>query len=1460
MFRRLTRHFARGLVDNELIADGQDLHASIAGILAAFLVGSAAVALMFLGKYNSVVGTVNGRLTALSQTLPEKLALALDDKTLLIGGAMIVMALVTAIFWDALSLDERDLAVMGPLPVRPAAVLMAKAAAVTGAAALVAAALNALPALLFPIVVLLEAPVGPLDVVQAIAAHAAAGVAGCACVFFSLSAFRGTAGLFPSRSVARRVLPVVQFALVLGLLSLLLALPIFAGRTRTAIAAGAPSVLLYPPLWFLGIEEVLIGRSEPIFATLARIGMAALGLSMAAACAVHACALFLRAHRLGAGSGSPASLAGRLIAASVERLALLLSSDGRVRASFLFTARTLTRSPRHRLYLACSLGAGLAVAGATIAAAYAGLGFGRQALALKSMALAAQLNLIFFLVVGLRIAATLPGDLDAGWVFQFLATPARQRHVAGTRSAIFFLAVLPLLLVLAPLHAWLWGAYTATVHFAFGVVAALGLLEVVFTGYARLPFVSSFTPGRALLSPRFGLYLLDYFLFAYATPGIEQLLIQRTGLFYAWLALFAIVVWRLFNTQSARFRRDQVPVFDDGASEMQRLGLWDTVHSRTLPDGDYQAVPDTLFQSVGSEPAPRAAVPARRWNRGAGQLWLDVKYAARRLRRNPGFTAFSVVTLALGIGCTTALYSVIYATILKPLDVSDLRSVVNVYHANPLWGSRWFWTLSLPDFEDLRKSQTAFSAVAAHAPFGQIVIANGVGEKARGEAVSGEYFSLLGIRPAAGRLLQPSDDAPNAAAVAVIDERMWRRRFDSRADIAGQTIRMAGREFEIVGVAPAGFHGVEFPNLVPTAIWVPLEAATIVGAAGGGMGAGADVHENREQRWLVGLGRLAPGRSIAQARAELQVIGRRLDETFPLGVDLPRNQRSPPYVSRPWTALPASDRLVSEQADPGILRMARLTMVAVTLVLLVACTNLANLMLARGVAQKRDLAVRLALGASRWQVVREQLVESAIVAALGAGAALVAARLLTVYGSGITLRLGAWVTVEVSPALDVPVALVGAAATVLALIVFGLVPAIQLTARETRLAGGSGVAGDGPGWRGRRWLIASQVAVSVALVAIASLCARHVVVAASRDTGLDLDRLALVRFDFSVQGWNESRATRAVERIAQAAGRQAATESVAIVSGLPLRSLGRSANLTTPDRPFTARHYGQGVTWIAGTPAVFKTLGVAIHAGRPFDERDDGAAAASVVLSERAARGLFDTTDVVGRQVLRRRPPTAQSAAAIETLTIIGVAADTDNGDGSGAAGAAYVPLSQHYEPSLTIAARTTRDPRAAVLTLESLSRQLEPELGVIDAGTGSALSGVENLAFEIMGALSGLLGVAAMALAMAGLYGVLSYVVVQRTHEIGVRVALGASTKQIMRLVIMDGVRPVIEGLIVGFVIADLAEMAMRPALATPLPAIDATMLALVPVPFLVAALIACYLPSRRAAGVDPNVALRHS
>ena len=793
----------------------------------------------------------------------------------------------------------------------------------------------------------------------------------------------------------------------------------------------------------------------------------------------------------------------------------------------------------------------------------------------------------------------------------------------------------------------------------------------------------------------------------------------------------------------------------------------------------------------------------------------------------------------------------IYSTILRPLNVPELSSLVNLYHSSPLLGSRPYVTFSLADFEDLERAQTTFSAIAAHTAFRQIVVANGVGEPTVGELVSGRYFTVLGIQPAVGRLLQPADDRPGAPPVAVIDERMWRGRFDGRPDIVGRVIGMAGKNVEIVGVTPPGFHGVELPNLAPTGVWMPLRAARLVGAGNADSG--------RETRWLLAQGRLAPGRSVEEAAAELRLIGGRLDQEYPLGRDLPRALQSPPYVSRRWEVVPAADRLLTEQADPLMVRLARLTMVAVTLVLLVACTNLANLALARGVSSKRDMAVRLALGASRAQVLREQLVESAIVAGLGAMGALLVVRALIAVGTSTAIRLGPGISVTVAPTIDLAMVIVGITATGLALLVFGLVPAIQLTRDTTSLAGAgnessTGVAGR---WHGRRLLIASQVAVSVALVAIAGLCARHVAKAASLQTGIDLERVAAIRFDFKVQGWPEERARRAAVQIAEEARRVNGVTDVAIVSGLPMNGFARSARLTTPDRPFTSEFHGQTVPLISATPTAFKTLGVALVAGRSFDEGTKGRVPV-VVLTEIAARRLFDRVDVVGRTVLRRDATGERAGGEVEALTVIGVAADTGTGDVARSEGVAYMSFAQHYEPSLRIVARTSGRPATAVAALETLTRRLEPELGIIDAASGREIAGDEHIAFEIMGVMSGALGGLAMALAMAGLYGVLSYVVAQRAREIGIRVALGASRRQITRLIMVDGVRPVIEGLVFGFVIADLVEMAIRPALQKPLPAIDATLLAQVPVPFLLAALLACYLPSRRAAAVDPNIALR--
>ena len=1005
--KRLTRHFLGTLWYDDLIAPGEDLHGTFAGILALLLMLSAGVSLMFIAKYNSVtLGPRPGFLPVRLQTAAEKLAMALDDEALLLAGVMVVMAILTVLSWSSLTLDERDEAVFGPLPISPTLVRSCKAMAVAASAAVVAVALNVLPALCFPVVVLAKTPVGVAEVLRWMGAHAVAGVAGCAFTFLALFALRSVvAAVLPSR-LAGRVLVMAQFVLVLGLISLLFSLPVLAARTTAAFQGPWPGVFSLPPLWFVGLEEVLAGRGGAVPAALTRFAL--FGLVGAATAAVTAELTGLLRRRNPARAAGGLRL-GRRASGAVRRLAETFVEDGRARAGFLFAARTLTRSRRHRSHLAGALGLGLAVAGATILGSGHGLAWRGHAPSLTTALLAVQLNLIFFLVVGIRLSASVPADVEAGWLFRFHLSASRERQLAGARSGIFVLIVLPLLVALLPLHALAWGWYAALVHLAFGVVASLLLLEVVFANVRGIPFVSSFSPGRTLLSLRLPVYALGYIVFVYLIPAAEWMLIERAGMFYAWLALFAVVVARLIAAQSSGFWHDQVPVFEDGPSrDVQELGLADATGAWALDVGSADApTPRRIERDAGGRGWPRIRRPRIAGGVAglAERLRADLFHATRGLLARPGFTVFSIATLALGVGVTTAIYSIVYSSVLRPLDVAGLDRLVNIYHSDPFsQGSRPTIGLSLADFEDLRGAQTVFSGIAAHAPFFQVGVIAGVGERVRGELVSGDYFSVLGVRPIAGRLLIPADDGPKIPAVAVIGERLWQSRFGRRPDAVGATLTMAGHAFVVVGVAPAAFRGVELPNLSPTTVWVPLAAADLVGAG--------YLREGRESRWLVAKGRLAPGRTIDEAQAQVSVIAGRLDRTEPLGRDLPAIVRTREATSRPWTVVPASQRLVTEQSDGKMRLLGRLTMLAVLLVLLVVCSNLANLMLARGFSRNREFTIRLALGATRWQIVRQQLVEAGIVAFAGGLGALALARLAMRYGVAATLRLGPWVSLD----------------------------------------------------------------------------------------------------------------------------------------------------------------------------------------------------------------------------------------------------------------------------------------------------------------------------------------------------------------------------------------------------------------------------------------------------------------
>ncbi|RPJ57217.1 MAG: hypothetical protein EHM24_29675, partial [Acidobacteria bacterium] len=521
--RLLIRHFLRGLVENDLVSPGEDLHAPIAAIVAALVSLSGGVCAIFLMKYNPPKPI----------PLDEKLAMAVDDKVLLLGCAMVIMALVTLLAWDSLSLDRRDIAFVGPLPIRASTLLLSKTTAIAALALTFGAALSVPPAAMFPVVMLGSASVGLVYALGSMGAQALAGFLGCTFVFLALVALRGLATLTLPGAVARRALLGIQCVLIPVLFAALLLMPQLAMLTRPAIEGQSAAALACPPLWFLGINDVLVGRADPVLRDLARVGAVAV-----AGTALLACATYLLAFRrdlVRFRGPALAPRAGEKGRAWLRGVMPLMVSDPLARGSWAFTVATLTRSPQHRLHLVGYLGAGVALACGSLGAAYGRMD--AAILDLTPVTLAVQFNLLFFLLAGVRVAATLPADLQAAWLFRFRASESLSRHLAGTRSAVFFLGVVPLLLLLLPAHAMLWGWYTAAVHAAWGFGFATVLWVVLFWRFDRLPFACAATPGRARLTNRLWLYLVGYYAVVYLPAWAESFLLGRRELAVAWAAL-----------------------------------------------------------------------------------------------------------------------------------------------------------------------------------------------------------------------------------------------------------------------------------------------------------------------------------------------------------------------------------------------------------------------------------------------------------------------------------------------------------------------------------------------------------------------------------------------------------------------------------------------------------------------------------------------------------------------------------------------------------------------------------------------------------------------------------------------------------------------------------------------------------------------------------------------------------
>jgi predicted permease len=813
--------------------------------------------------------------------------------------------------------------------------------------------------------------------------------------------------------------------------------------------------------------------------------------------------------------------------------------------------------------------------------------------------------------------------------------------------------------------------------------------------------------------------------------------------------------------------------------------------------------------------------------------WLqDVRYAIRLLRRNPIFALTAAASLAIGIAATTTIFTIANALLLQPpVGVAEPGRLVDVGRSQ---NGQGFDTNSYPNYLDIRTRNTVFSGIYAYNIEPQPMSLGGAdgAERVFGHVVTLNYFATLGAQPAAGRLFSAQDsEQPGASPFAVISHRLWHRRFNADPAVVGQKIDLNGVPFTLIGVAQNGFQGT---TILSPDVWVPMNMIATVN-----LSRSASILERRESVWLVMGARLRPGVTLRQAQADLASLGAALER------DYPRENRGKGL------------RVVASSPIPGnggpIAAFLAVMMGATGLVLTIACVNVAGVLLARAASRRREIAVRLAIGAGRWRLIRQMLIETAMLFLLSMAASLVLARLMT---DGIVALLPTLpFQIGVSLALDGRAIAFALGLALIASVLSGLAPAFSGSRAEV-LAGLRSEAQSAPDRvRLRHAFVVAQVAFSIVLVVAAGLFARALRHATAIDPGFDPHGVELAALDLSLAGHTDATGTAfgrdLIERVRALPGVQSATLIRVVPLGGTRMGLGGLAipGQTPPD----GRRYFDA-DWNIVEPGYFATMRAALTAGRDFAASDRAGMPAVAIVNETAARRFFPGQDPIGRLMLQQEG----TPDGDRTLTVVGVARDSKNqGLDEPARPFVYVPFQQQYSPRMTIAARSTNGQRLAT-ELRKLLVSMDPKLPIVTAQTLEDYASIGLVPQRVAASVSGSLGVVGLLLAAIGIYGVTAYLVTSRTREIGIRVALGAQPRDVTRMVIGQGLRLTLIGAAIGVVLAIgagqlIASFLMGVGPLDPLTFSSALLL------FTIIGIVACYVPARRALRISANEALRY-
>ena len=822
-------------------------------------------------------------------------------------------------------------------------------------------------------------------------------------------------------------------------------------------------------------------------------------------------------------------------------------------------------------------------------------------------------------------------------------------------------------------------------------------------------------------------------------------------------------------------------------------------------------------------------------------LLQDLRYALRGLRRAPAFTLVAVVTLALGIGVNSTIFSLVNAVLLRPLPVASPERLVDIYGHTATSSSHD--THSYPNYLDYREQSETLSDIMGFTNFFANLSIDGSSELVVGELVTDNYFSVLGVQPSVGRPFSPDAYvAPGAGPVAILSHPFWQSRFAADPDVLGRTFRMNGIVYTVIGVAPEGFGGM-FPA-VTAQMWVPTSMVEEVEPLGNNRVSGTSPGETRLERrghhWLWLKGRMNPDTEVAQVRAELEGIAARLATQYPETNELER-----------VAVIPTNDVAINPDFDSTLTPASLVLLVAVGLVLLVACANLANMLLARASTRRKEVAVRLAIGAGRGRLVRQMLTESTVLALAGGVAALLLAgwlaRMIARFQPPLPIDLG----LDIQP--DWRVLVFTLAAAVATGVVFGLAPAMRASRPDLVPALKDTDGGDQTRTRTielRDALVVAQVALSLVLMVTGTLMARSLGAGQRVDLGYDPDRTAYLGLAMEMNGYDGEQSDALFQAAALRVTGLPQVEAVGLTSRVPLSLNNNGFGIfidghqsSGSDRPYVmdGAHVDEGY---------FDALNVRILAGRGIEPADREELRRVAVVSEAMAERFWPGESALGREFRR--------SWGGDPYTIVGI---TENYrvDTPGESPKPYLHLPlAHGSTYGNFLVRTSAAASTMVPAIEQEFRALDPDMVFLETGTMRGLADVRLFPIRAGAWLIGIFGALALVLAAVGLYGVIGYSVNRRVREIGIRKALGAESGRIVGLVLGRGMLLVGIGGLIGAVLAAVAAQSLSSVLFVG--SFDVVSFVVAFAILATVAALANWIPARRASRVDPMVALRGS